>query len=227
LSTASTAAKSKRARKERLYSLFAQPALALANPHRLELIDLLAQAPRTVEELAGEARMSIANTSQHLQRLKQARLVEAQREGVRVRYRLADPAIARLWLDLRRVGQARLPEVERALDDYRDSRRRLSSIAPEELQRLRARGEAVLIDARPAVEYAAGHLPGAVSLPPDAAGEASRLLPRGKTVVAYCRGPFCVYADDVLARLAERGWKVARLEEGVLEWQERGLPLAK
>ncbi len=207
-------------KKERLYRLFAMPASALSNPHRLELVDLLSQAPRTVEELAVEADMSVANTSQHLQRLKHARLVAFDREGQFIRYRLADRSVARLWLDLRGVGRSRMPEVEQALDAYRDRRHELETISKADLRRLQRRREVALIDARPAAEYAAGHLPGAISLPPDEVEERLDTLPRDKMIVAYCRGPYCVYADDVLALLAGRGFRVARLEEGVLEWDE-------
>ncbi len=217
----------RRVTKERIYSLLAQPAGALANPHRLELIDLLAQAPRTVEELSAEANMSVANTSQHLQRLKQARLVGSEREARRVRYRLADPAVARLWMNLRSLGRARLPEVEQAVDAYRDRRHAFETFPAREVRAAQRRGEIALIDVRPAVEYEAGHLPGAISVPLAEIKDHLERLPRGKKAVAYCRGPYCVYADDALAFLAQRGWRVARLEEGVLEWQESGLPLKR
>jgi rhodanese-related sulfurtransferase len=216
----------KRRHKEQLYQLFSQVAVAMANPHRLELLDLLVQAPRTVEELAQEAHMSVANTSQHLQRLKQARLVLDEREGLYVRYRLANPAVGRLWLELRAVAEQQLAEVERALDAYRRRRHEFEQISADELRvRLRA-GEVVLLDVRPSVEYQAGHLPGALSIPLDELERRLSELPPDKMIVAYCRGPYCVYADDALALLAERGWQVARLEEGVAEWQEAGYTLA-
>ena len=216
------AANGKRKRKEQLYNLFSWIAGAMANPHRLELIDLLVQSPRTVEELAGEASMSVANTSQHLQKLKQAGLVTDQREGLYVRYRLADPAVARLWLELRAVAQQQLAEVERALDAYRTRRHEFEQVSIEELQKRLRKKEALLIDVRPEAEYQAGHLPGALGLPLDDLEGRLNELPRNKTIVAYCRGPYCVYADDALALLAERGWNVARLEEGVAEWQQAG-----
>jgi rhodanese-related sulfurtransferase len=207
----------KRRHKEQLYQLFSQVAVAMANPHRLELLDLLVQAPRTVEELAEEAHMSIANTSQHLQRLKRARLVLDEREGLYVRYRLANLAVARLWLELRAVAEQQLAEVERALDAYRQRRQEFEQISADELRvRLRA-GEIVLLDVRPSLEYQAGHLPDAVSIPLDELERRLSELPPDKMIVAYCRGPYCVYADDALALLAERGWQVARLEEGVAE----------
>ena len=215
----------KRRHKEQLYHLFTQVASAMANPHRLELLDLLVQAPRTVEELAKEAHMSVANTSQHLQRLKQARLVLDEREGLYIRYRLADPAVARLWLELRAVAERQLAEVERALDAYRQRRHEFEQISADELRTRLRSGEVVLLDVRPRVEYKAGHLPGAVSIPINKLERRLSELPPNKTIVAYCRGPYCVYADDALELLAEHGWAVARLEEGVAEWQQAGYML--
>jgi rhodanese-related sulfurtransferase len=211
--------------KEGLYRSFSVLAEAMANPHRLELIDLLSQAPRTVEELAGEARMTIGNTSQHLQRLKRARVVADERQGLYVRYRLADPAVARFWSELRRLAGQQIAEVERALDAYRSRRREFERISVEELRERMARGEVVLLDVRPRVEFDAGHLPGAVSVPLDELERRLEELPPGRTIVAYCRGPYCVYADEALGVLVARGWGVRRLEEGVPEWRELGLPV--
>jgi rhodanese-related sulfurtransferase/DNA-binding transcriptional ArsR family regulator len=212
----------KRRHKDRLYQLFAQVANALANPHRLELVDLLVQAPRTVEELAHEAQMSVANTSQHLQRLKQAHLVRAQREGIYIRYQLADPAVARLWTELRTVAERQLAEVAVARAAYRPQQHEFEPISAKELQERLRRGDVTLLDVRPAVEYGAGHLAGAISMPVDEVERRLNELPPDKTIVAYCRGPYCVYADDALVLLAARGWKVARLEAGVVEWQQAG-----
>jgi len=212
----------KRRHKDRLYQLFAQLANALANPHRLELIDLLVQGPRTVEELAHEAQMSVANTSQHLQRLKQARLVRAQREGIHMRYQLAAPVVARLWTELRTVAEHQLAEVAVARSIYRPRQHEFKFISAEELQERLRRGEITLLDVRPTVEYRAGHLPEAVSMPLTDLERRLGELPPDKMIVAYCRGPYCVYADDALALLAARGWTVARLEEGVVEWQQAG-----
>jgi len=215
----------KRHHKEHLYQLFAQIATAMANPHRLELLDLLVQAPRTVEELAAEAHMSIANTSQHLQRLKQARLVMTQREGVYIRYRLADPAVTTLWLQLRAVAGQQLAEVEQALNAYRERRHEFEGITADELLTRLHNNEVILLDVRPAVEYEAAHLPGAVSLPWDELARRLDELPDDKTIVAYCRGPYCVYADEALGLLAAHGRQGVRLEEGVAEWQLAGYPL--
>jgi rhodanese-related sulfurtransferase len=212
----------KRAQKEKLYSLFARIGSAMANSHRLELLDLLAQAPRTVEELANEAQMSVANTSQHLQRLKQARLVLDEREGVYIRYRLADPAVADLWLNLRQVAARQLAEVEQTLDAYRTQRHKFEQISADVLLTRLRQNEVVLLDVRPEVEYQAGHLPDALSMPLAELERRLAELPPGKTIVAYCRSPYCVIADDSLAILAQAGWPVARLEEGVQEWQQAG-----
>jgi rhodanese-related sulfurtransferase len=217
--------KENRPHKEQLYRLFARVANAMANPHRLELLDLLVQAPRTVEELATEAQLSIANTSQHLQRLKQAHLVVDAREGLYVRYRLADPAIARLWLELRGVAERQLAEVDRALDAYRERRHEFEKISADELRRRLSKNQAVLLDVRPEVEYQAGHLPGAISIPLDELEWRLDELPKSKTIVAYCRGPYCVFADEALGLLAASGRRAARLEEGVAEWQRAGLAL--
>lgn len=217
----------KRANKEQLYQTFARLGSALANPHRLELIDLLVQAPRTVEELAQEANMTIANTSQHLQRLKQARLVSDERDGLFVRYRLAHPAVARLWLELRSVAELQLAEVGRALSDYRPRRHDFQRISADDLQERMARDEVVLLDVRPEVEFRAGHLPGALSIPLDELERRLEELPPGKLIVAYCRGPYCVFADEALELLSTRGRKVARLEEGVAEWSLAGLTIER
>jgi rhodanese-related sulfurtransferase len=216
-----------REHKERLYELFSQIGSALANPHRLELLDLLVQAPRTVDELANLAQMSIANTSQHLQRLKQAHLVMDERNGQFVNYCLADPSVAQLWIELRRVAEIQLAEVERALDLYRSRRSEFERISMEELRERMSRNEILLIDARPEVEFQSGHLPGAVSLPIDALAGQLDELPNGKLIVAYCRGPYCAYADEALILLSAHGYPVKRLEEGVVEWQQAGYGLEK
>jgi rhodanese-related sulfurtransferase/DNA-binding transcriptional ArsR family regulator len=216
-----------REHKERLYELFSQIGSALANPHRLELLDLLLQAPRTVEDLANQAHMSIANTSQHLQRLKQAHLVIDERSGQFVYYCLADPVIAQLWIELRRVAEKQLAEVERALELYRPHRSDFGQVSIEELREKMSRDEILLIDARPEAEFRAGHLPGAVSLPIDTLAGRLDELPTGKLIVAYCRGPYSAYADEALILLAAHGYPVSRLEEGITEWQQAGFGLEK
>ena len=210
----------KRKQKERLYQGIARIGQALANPHRLELIDLLVQAPRTVEELAAETQMSIANTSQHLQRLKQSRLVANTREGLYIRYRLADASIAQIWLELRAVAESQLSEVREALNAYRTQRHAFERISAAELSARLQNGEVFLLDARPEVEYAAGHIPGARSFPLEELEQRLGELPADLPIVAYCRGPYCVIADQALALLASRGHRTYRLEEGVAEWRQ-------
>ncbi len=208
--------------KGQLYQLFSRLAGALANPHRLELLDLLVQAPRTVDDLAQAVHMSAANTSQHLQRLKQANLVVYEREGLFIRYRLADPAVARLWFELRSVAELQLAEVERALSAYRPKRDDFEKISMAELQERMIEDGVLLLDVRPEVEYQAGHLPGAVSIPLEELEQRLGEIPPDMLIVAYCRGPYCVFADQALELLSSRGWNVVRLEEGVAEWQFAG-----
>lgn len=214
------------AHKPALYRLFARISAAMANPHRLELLDLLIQGPHTVEELAREANLTIANTSQHLQRLKRARLVLDERQGLYIRYRIADPLVTRLWLDIRAAATQQLGEVNDTLDAYRDRRKEFTRVSVAELRARLEQGQVVLLDVRPRSEYAAGHLPEAVSIPLDELDRRVSELPRRRTIVAYCRGPYCVLADEAARKLTRNGLRVLRLEEGVLEWQQAGYPLA-
>ncbi len=223
----STSKNETRQLKERLYELFSQIGSALANPHRLELLDLLIQAPRTVEELANLSQMSVANTSQHLQRLKQTRLVVDERDGQNIRYCLSDPEVAALFIELRRVAEQQLAEVELVLDRFRSHRYDFEPISVEEVRKGIDRDEIVLIDARPEDEYQAGHLPEAVSLPIDVLASRLDELPIGKLMVAYCRGPYCADADEALILLSAYGYPVKRLEEGIAEWRQAGYPLEK
>jgi DNA-binding transcriptional ArsR family regulator len=211
--------------KEALFELVAQVAQAIANPHRLELLDLLVQAPRTVEQLAEASTLSIANASQHLQRLKRAGLVRSERQGTSMRYRLADPAVARLWVELRTVAEQQLAGMDRALDTYRQQRHTFSQITADEVRTRLQAGDVVLLDVRPAIEYVAGHLPGAMSIPIDELPQRLDELPTEALIVTYCRGPLCVYADQALELITASGRHGARLEAGVAEWQLAGYPL--
>jgi rhodanese-related sulfurtransferase/DNA-binding transcriptional ArsR family regulator len=211
--------------KDQLFIQIAQVAQAAANPHRLELLDLLVQAPRNVEQLAAASSMSIANTSQHLQRLKRAGLVVGERAGTTIRYRLADPAVARLWIELRAVAVQQLATVDHALNAYRPQRRAFPTVTPGELRAGLAAGTMQLVDVRPALEYAAGHLPGARSLPLDDLTARLPELPTEELIVTYCRGPLCVYADEALSQIVASGRRGARLEEGVAEWRLAGYPV--
>src|SRR6266508_4116558 len=216
---------SHRPAKAALYELIARVAQATANPHRLELLDLLVQAPRTVEQLADASALSIANTSQHLQRLKRAGLVSSERRGASIWYRIAAPAVARLWIELRTVAEQQLAEMDRALDAYRAHRRDFARLSPAQLRQQLDRGDVMVLDARPRLEYDTGHLPAAISIPIDELPERLDELPTDKLIVAYCRGPLCVYADQALELINASGRRGARLEEGVAEWQLAGYAL--
>lgn len=208
--------------KDQLFEQIAEVAQALANPHRLELLDLLVQAPRSVEQLALASAMSVANASQHLQRLKRAGLVIGERRGTSVRYRLADPAVTRLWIELRGVALSQRTGAERALDQYRPQRQQFPTITPAVLRAGLTRGDTLLLDVRPPEEFAAGHLPGAISLPLEQLPSRISELPADSLIVTYCRGPLCVYADEALTLVTASGRRGARLEEGVAEWQLAG-----
>jgi rhodanese-related sulfurtransferase len=205
--------------KDALFEAIATMGKAFASPVRLELIDLLAQAPRTVEELARASGQSVANASQHLQALHAAGLVTRAREGTRVRYALAGDEVLRLWLALREVSALRLAEVERAAREYLGGE--VEAIGREELVERLARGDVVLIDVRPAEEYAAGHIESARSVPLDELERRLAELPADREVVAYCRGRFCAYAHDAVRRLRAAGRPARRLDEGWPEWRLR------
>jgi rhodanese-related sulfurtransferase len=203
--------------KQTLFEAIAIMGKSFASPRRLELLDLLAQAPRGVEELAGASGQSLANTSQHLQALHAAGMVSRTREGTRMRYAIADEQALGLWLALRDASAARLAEVERAVQDYLGGD--VETIDRDELRVRMEREEVVLIDVRPAEEYASGHIPGARSIPIDELEQRLKELPTDREVVAYCRGPFCAYAHDAVHRLNEAGFGARRLVEGWPEWR--------
>jgi rhodanese-related sulfurtransferase/DNA-binding transcriptional ArsR family regulator len=213
--------------KDRLYAQFARVGKAIGNPHRLELLELLAQGERSVDALATETGLSLANASQHLQALKQAALVETRKEGLFVYYRLADPSVFALCAAIRHVAERRLADLERLVRDHFGDRSEAEPVAMRELL-AHARSQAVvLLDTRPALEYEAGHIAGAISVPVDALQERLRDLPRDKEYVAYCRGPYCVYADRAVELLRASRRRARRLVEGFPEWQAAGLPVAR
>jgi rhodanese-related sulfurtransferase len=203
--------------KTALFEAIAVMGKAFASPVRLELLDLLAQAPRTVEELAQASDQSTANASQHLQALHAAGLVTREREGTRVRYALAGDETLRVWLALREASATRLAEVERAARKYLGGE--VEAIDRDELVARMARGDVVLVDVRPHEEYATGHIDGARSIPLDELERRLAELPRGREVVAYCRGPFCAYAHEAVRRLQAAGRSARRLDDGWLEWR--------
>jgi rhodanese-related sulfurtransferase/DNA-binding transcriptional ArsR family regulator len=200
-------------------------AKALASPHRIELVDLLAQGPRTVEALGRMADMTLANTSAHLQVLRAAGLLESTKEGLYVTYRLADPAVAELFLSLRKVAEARLAEVAKMSRDFLAANALLEPVDEPALRRKVRDGEVTVLDVRPPEEFAAGHIPGALSVPLPELAKRLAELPRRREVVAYCRGPYCVLAVEAVKLLRRKGFKAARLEAGVLDWAALGLPL--
>ncbi len=215
----------KRAFKTHLYEQFARIGKALSSPHRLELLEVLAQGEHSVETLAQETGIPVANASQHLQVLRAAQLVEVRREGVYIYYRLADERVFRLWQAMREVGEARIAEIERIVQTYLHERTRLQPISAEELRRRLAEGDVVLLDVRPVEEYQAAHLPGALSMPVTDLAARLAELPREKEIVAYCRGPYCVFADEAVALLQTNGYQARRLEEGLPDWRALGLPV--
>jgi rhodanese-related sulfurtransferase len=214
-----------RAFKDSLYAEFAVLGKALANSHRLELLDILGQGERNVEELAREAALSLANASAHLQVLRQARLVEAEKRGLNVVYRLAAPEVFELWRTLRDVGSARLAEIDRLVDNYFTDREEFEAVDKEELLRLVEDEAATVIDVRPEVEYEQGHIPAARSVPVEDLERWLAELPRDLEVVAYCRGPYCVYSDEAVRLLHQHGFKARRLREGFPEWRAAGYPV--
>ena len=213
-----------RAAKTALFDAFARAAKALASGRRIELVDVLANGERSVEALAGEVGLSVANTSQHLQILRQAGLVSSRREGTSVHYRLASPEVFELWQALRTLAASRLAEVERLAAAYLGNRDELQPVTREELNRRLQDGDnLVVLDVRPAAEYAAGHLPGAVSIPVAELRRRLAEVPGDREVVAYCRGPYCAFAHDAVALLRLEGFSARRLEDGLPEWQAAGL----
>jgi rhodanese-related sulfurtransferase len=219
-------AQEKRTFKTLLYEQFARLGKALANPHRLELLDVLAQGERTVEALAEATGMPIANASQHLQVLRTARLVETRRAGVSIYYRLASDAVSMLWLSLRQVGEAHLVEVDQLIATFLQDRAALRPISAQELHEALVAERVLLLDVRPQEEYQAGHLPQARSIPVTELEARLAELPHDREIVAYCRGPYCVFADEAVTLLQAHGYTARRLEEGVPDWRQLGLPVA-
>jgi len=216
----------KREFKDQLFEQFARIGKALSSGRRLELLELLAQRERTVEELAGEAALSVANCSRHLHVLRGAQLVAVRREGLYASYRLADEQVLGLWLSFRGLGEARLAEVSRIVETYLKDRQTLQPITNEDLMARLKKGNVIVLDVRPEEEFRAGHIAAAKSIPVDELAKRLKELPKRTTVVAYCRGPYCVFADDAVALLRKRGYNAIRLDTGFPEWKMQGLPIA-
>ncbi len=212
--------------KKQIYEHLARIGKAVASPPRLELLDLLCQGPRTVETLAREAGLTVANTSQHLRVLHSARLVESVKQGLFVTYRLADLAVCEFFRSLRSLAELRLAEVESIVRQFREGREALEPLEKKALFRRIRRGEVIVLDVRPPEEYRAGHIPGAVSVPLKNLKSRLSKLSRDREIVAYCRGPYCVLAVEAVEILRSKGFRALRLEDGVPEWRAKGLPVA-
>jgi rhodanese-related sulfurtransferase/DNA-binding HxlR family transcriptional regulator len=212
--------------KSALFDALASVAQALGNGRRAEIVDVLAQGERSVEEIAHEIGQSTANTSQHLQVLAHVGLVRSRREGTRVIYRLASETVGDLWAAVREVAVHQVAEVGVLADEYLGRRDAVEQLSAEELEQRLSRGEVVLLDVRPEPEFASGHIAGARSAPIDELESLAAKLPRRREIVAYCRGPYCVYADDAVRLLKARGLKARRLDVGYPEWRRAGRPVA-
>ena len=211
--------------KTAIYEQFARIGKAISNPSRLELLDLLCQGARTVEALAKEAGLGLANTSQHLKALRQARLVEAEKTGLYVTYRLADEQVCQFFRSLRSLAETRLAEIREITRNFLESRQGLQAVDREQLLAKVRDGAVTVLDVRPPEEFRAGHLPGALSIPLKELERRLSELPHDREIVAYCRGPYCVLAVEAVDMLRARGFTAFRLEDGVRDWQARGFPV--
>lgn len=211
--------------KDEIFEQFARVGKAVASAKRIELLDVLSQGERHVEALADAANISVANASQHLQILRAARLVETEKSGVFVTYRLADHSVAEFVRQLRMLAENRLAEVEQTTRCFVEGRIGFDPVDRGELLRRVRRGEVTVIDVRPVEEFRAGHLPRALSVPLEELEARMKDLPKDREIVAYCRGPYCVMAVEAVARLRQQGFRAVRLEMGVVDWQAEGLPV--
>ena len=209
----------KRLFKDNAYSLLANMIKAMANSHRLEIVDLLGQGEKTVEEIAVETGMSIANTSQHLQVLKSAALAETRREGNFIYYKLANAEIYRSMQTLREFGLQNIAGMEKLVREFRGTRNSLEVVKMDELLARMKSKKVVVLDVRPETEFNNGHIPGAINIPIEELATRVKKLQKDKEYVAYCRGPFCVFADDAVQLLTKKGFKAKRLEEGYPDWK--------
>lgn len=216
-----------RAAKDDLFEAFASVAKALGNGHRAEIVDVLAQGERSVEALSEEIGQSIANTSHHVRRLADVGLVESRRAGTFIHYRLASARVAELWSALRDVAVEYVTEVEVLAERYLGDREGVEELTADELAERLERGRVVVLDVRPEAEFAAGHIDGARSVPHDELAQALDALPKSREIVAYCRGPYCVYANDAVRLLRANGFKARRLRDGYPEWERAGMPVAR
>ncbi len=215
----------KREFKDKVYGELSQITKALANPHRLEIIELLAQNEFSVEQIAIQTNLSIANTSQHLQVLKNAQLVDINRQGNFIHYRLANTNVFKTWKALRELGIERIASIEKIVKEFRQSKFKLESLTIDELLKKLESEKITILDVRPEAEFKKGHIENAISIPIDELKSRLKELPRKNQIIAYCRGPFCVYADEAVTLLNKAGYKATRLEEGFPDWSLMGLPV--
>jgi rhodanese-related sulfurtransferase len=215
----------KRTVKDLLYEQVARIGKAMSSPKRLELLEVLAQGEKSVEALAGELSIEIKLTSAHLKVLKESRLVATRKDGKFVFYRLAGPDVANLWVSMRESAEEHLIELRVALDGIANAPDKLESVSRKQLIEQARKGDIVMIDVRPQAEYEAGHLPFARSMPLDEIGKRIAELPKDKEIVAYCRGPFCLFAEEAAKLIASKGRKVSKLLDGIAEWRSAGMPL--
>lgn len=208
--------------KDSIYEQFARVGKAVSAPKRIELLDLLCQGPRTVEMLAQQAAISVANASQHLQILRAARLVDTEKKGLYVEYRLADEQVGEFFRSLRGLAESRLAEVEQVTRAFLSERGEMEVVDGDELLRRARKGEVTVVDVRPIEEYRAGHIPGALSIPLPELKARLKDLPKNREIVAYCRGPYCVMAIEAVDLLRRKGYRAHRMEQGVMEWRARG-----
>ena len=213
--------------KDRLYGQLARLGKALSSPHRIEILELLAQGERSVDSLASEIGLSMANTSQHLQALRQSALVESRKDGLFVHYRLADPDVFELAQVIRSVAERRLAELDRLVHDHFRNRADAEPVPMDELLKRARSKQVVVLDTRPAGEYIAGHIPGALSIPVDDLQRRLKELAKGKEYVAYCRGPYCIYADRAVEILQASGRRARRLVAGFPDWRSAGFPVSQ
>lgn len=211
--------------KDALYTQFARIGHGVASPKRIEVLDLLSQGEKTVEQLAEQSAMPVKNTSAHLRVLRQARLVETRRQGTYVFYRLADENVFRFLRELQALGRSRLAEVEQVAGLYLDGRDELEPVTLDELRRRLRDGDVTVVDVRPEEEYRAGHIPGALSIPVAQMKRRVAEIPKRREVVAYCRGPYCVYSVEAVALLRKHGYRARRAREGLPDWRASGLPV--
>ncbi len=211
---------------EAVYEHFARIGKAVSSPKRLQVLELLCQGPRTVELLAREAGLSVANTSRHLQVLRSARLVETEKQGVFVRYRMADQAVCDFFRAMRLLAEKRLAEVEQIKQLFFRDKEGMEPVDQQELLSRVRSSQVTVLDVRPTEEYLAGHIPGAISIPLKELKRRLSELPKQRQIVAYCRGPYCVLALKAVELLRRKGFQAVRLEDGVQDWRARGFPVA-